>query len=459
MNWVNQILQRWQDLVIPVAVLVFFLLLLLWLRNVAYRGLHRWAKRTKWQGDNVLIRAVRTPVTLLIWLIAVFLAIEVSMISAGWKSLAAQVFWSLFILIVAMAVIKAVRGLIQLYLKRFEVSPRAISLSSNIARAAVLVVAALMVMGIWGVPISPLVLFIGVVAVAAVLAFRHALANLFAGFQLITSGNIKLGDYIKLESGEEGYVTKLNWTNMQLEALDASKIIIPNAKLAESKVINYGRPLKQAKEPFRFYTRLHLKELTGLKARTLRELVDTLKKAPDSVVYYHTHHFVEEHHYLTPEPANDFALWVTGALGDEALGERLASLDTFEFPTLGALKERIIDIIEEYLARNPDAREALPGREFHFVRSTSVIMPLPYVAHDLREFVEVLRNVSLGSLYFHIFESRLRLAKGLNDFSIWMEDSAGEPELAKSIAQLDPYNYTLEALRSSLIQLVEKHIK
>ena len=59
-----------------------------------------------------------------------------------------------------------------------------------------------------------------------------------------------------------------------------------------------------------------------------------MKKAPDAVIYYHTHHFLEEHHYLTPEPSNDFAVWVSDALGDEVLGERLASVDTFEFPSL-----------------------------------------------------------------------------------------------------------------------------
>jgi hypothetical protein len=93
------------------------------------------------------------------------------------------------------------------------------------------------------------------------------------------------------------------------------------------------------------------------------------------------------------------------------------------------------------------------------VKSVSVILPTPYVAHDLREFVEVLRKLSLGSLYFHIFESRLRLSRGLNDFSAWLEDSLDERELAQEIARLDPYNYTLEGLRSSLIQLIEKRIK
>jgi hypothetical protein len=199
--------------------------------------------------------------------------------------------------------------------------------------------------------------------------------------------------------------------------------------------------------------------LTGLKAKNLRELVEIFKKVPDSVIYYHTHNYLEEQHYLIPGPSNDFAAWVSDALGDEVLGERLASVDTFSFPSLGALRERLVSIIEEPLATGSNIREAMPGREFHFMKSVSAIFPTPYVAHDLREFAEAMRKVSLSSLYFHVFESRLRLGKGFNDFSIWMQESLGETELSEEISRLDPYTYTMEGLRSSLIQLIEKRIK
>ncbi len=236
-------------------------------------------------------------------------------------------------------------------------------------------------------------------------------------------------------------------------------MIIPNGRLLQGTVVNDGRPLKKAKEPFRFYSRTHLTELTGIQAKNLRELVDILKSAPDAVIYYHTHRFLEEHHYLTPESSNDFAVWASDALGDAVLGETLASVDTFLFPNLGALKERLVGIIEEYLSQGSNSREAMEGQEFHFMKSVSVVMPNFYVAHDLREFVETLRKISLGSLYYHVFESRLRLGRGLNDFSIWMQNSLGETELAEEIARLDPYTYTLEGLRSALIQLIEKRIK
>lgn len=217
--------------------------------------------------------------------------------------------------------------------------------------------------------------------------------------------------------------------------------------------------MKKAREAFRFFEAEHLKELTGLRASTERELACVLKTVPNSVVYYHTHRFLEEPQFFTPEPASDFAIWVGDTLGDEVLGEKLANIDAFELPTLEALRERTVNVMEGHLVAGGDSRQAPDGREFHFVKSVSVVMPTPYLARDLREFVVALRKVSPGSLEFHIFEARLRLGRPTNDFSVWFEGSLGERELAAQVARFDPYNRTLEGTRSLLIQLIERRLR
>jgi len=216
--------------------------------------------------------------------------------------------------------------------------------------------------------------------------------------------------------------------------------------------------VKKNREPFRFVDQVHLKELTGIKARNFKELGDILRNAPDSIVHYHTHHFLEEHHYLTPEPANDFAVWANDVLGDEILGEKLASIDILEFPTISALRDRIINLMEQHVPSGLKMRRVPEGKEFYFVKWVSIVLPTSRLAHDLREFGEALGMLSLGSLYFHIIESRLRTGKASNDFSVWL-DSLGEQELAEAVAKVDPYTYTLEGVRSQLIKLAAKRIK
>lgn len=221
----------------------------------------------------------------------------------------------------------------------------------------------------------------------------------------------------------------------------------------DSQVIS-AKPLRMA-QPFRFSTSLVLQEATGLRAARLSVLAKLLRTVPDACIYHHTHYFLLSHHYLTPEPSNDFAYWIGEVLGEEALGERLASLDIIEYTDLGTLRQRLVDVIDDYLKRTPAARFkfASEGEEFFFVKSVHVVMPTVYTAATLEEFADALARVSVRSLYFHVFDAPLRLGRRTNDFSLWLEQ-LGYPELAQEIAALDPYGYTLEMLRSSMLSLV-----
>lgn len=217
--------------------------------------------------------------------------------------------------------------------------------------------------------------------------------------------------------------------------------------------------LPKSQEPFQFYTEIHLPELTGLKARNLTELLEHIKTVPGSVIYYHTHHFLQQHQYLSPEPTNDFSYWVTDVLQDKKLGEKLAGINTCEFNTIRSLREKIVATIEMYLKRSKGPfAEAHEGEEFHLIKSMSFVLPTPYTVHDLREFTEVLRKITIHSIYFHMFEARIRLEKGTNDFSLWFDTALGEKELAHKVARLDPYTHTMEKLREKLIRYVEERI-
>jgi hypothetical protein len=218
--------------------------------------------------------------------------------------------------------------------------------------------------------------------------------------------------------------------------------------------------LAKAKEPFKFCTRLHLSELTGLRATTLGQLLALIKEVPGSCIYHHTHRFLQQHQFISPEPPNDFAYWVTDILGEDELGERLVSIDIIQYSTIRDLREKIASTVEDYLKDSPlsKLRFARTGEEFHFIKSVSFILPTTYIAYDLNEFVEVLKKITIDSIYFHIFEARLRLEKPTNDFAFWIENSLGDKKLANKISSFDPYTSTLEDLRNNIIQIVEKRI-
>ncbi|MBU2258642.1 MAG: hypothetical protein KJ926_05925, partial [Candidatus Omnitrophica bacterium] len=153
--------------------------------------------------------------------------------------------------------------------------------------------------------------------------------------------------------------------------------------------------LLKAKEPFKFFTRLHLSELTGLRATTLGQLCGLIKKVPGSCIYHHTHRFLQQHQYLSPEPPNDFAFWVADVLNEDELGERLASIDTIQYSTIRELRQKIAATIDEYLKANPLAKMkfARSGEEFHFIKSVSFVLSTGYTAFDLNSFAGILKDV------------------------------------------------------------------
>lgn len=216
----------------------------------------------------------------------------------------------------------------------------------------------------------------------------------------------------------------------------------------------------EAGTPFRFFTSFVLQEATGLRAATLPQLAALLRKVPEGCIYYHTHYFLLSHHYLIPEPPNDFAYWVAEILGEGRLGEWLASIDTMEHATLQSLREAFASTIERYLDQTPSAqlKFASEGEEFFFVKSVHVIMPTAHQVSTLAGFAQALSQISIHSLYFHMFDARLRLGQSTNDFAIWFEEQLGLGPLAEQVAQLDPYARTLESLRTMLLAMVQQEL-
>ena len=207
---------------------------------------------------------------------------------------------------------------------------------------------------------------------------------------------------------------------------------------------------------FQFYTKLDQTIMLGMRARDVAGLLEGIRTVPSSSIYHHTHRFLQQHHYLSPEPPNDFAYWITEVLNDAALGERLSSIDIVQFHSIGDLRKNLIDLIKSYVDEGGDTIRCHPGQEFHFMASQTFVIRTAYAARSLREFADNLQRVSVGCIYYHMFDARLRLEQDDNDFSRWFQE-LGNRRLAEEVRQLDPYTHTLEGLRKRLLVLVRQY--
>lgn len=207
-------------------------------------------------------------------------------------------------------------------------------------------------------------------------------------------------------------------------------------------------------EPFHFYTEHNLPLLLGIKARNIQELLDNIRTVPDASIYYHTHRFLQQHHFLVPEPPNDFAYWIRNVLNLSELGEATASINIAALSSINDVRMKIINTLENYSLKDTGQINCVKGTEFQFMSCKTFCLPTDCYAKNLSEFAEQLESISINTFYYHIFETQLRLGKSKNDFADWFE-TLGYHELAKKVESLDPYTATLEGLRQDILNFVK----
>jgi small-conductance mechanosensitive channel len=116
---------------------------------------------------------------------------------------------------------------------------------SAVLKGAVIIAGCVVILGILGVSVAPLLTAMGVGGLAVALALQDTLANLFAGFHLLAEKSIRVGDFIRLESGEKGWVDDITWRTARIRTPDENMVVVPNKKLAQSIVVNYSLPREE----------------------------------------------------------------------------------------------------------------------------------------------------------------------------------------------------------------------
>lgn len=208
---------------------------------------------------------------------------------------------------------------------------------------------------------------------------------------------------------------------------------------------------------FEFKECISILKSTGEKAKNLRELRDTIAQISDECIFHHTYQYFLKGHIL--EYTNDFAHWAGESLEERALSERLSNIDPYDFKDITDLRNELINVINEYLKMFPEPREAMPGDEFYFNETVTLIFPVGIKARNLAEFLTAMRHINMATIYYHFYEARIRLGGGIDDFSRWVEDAFGKKELANRIRAIDPFMHNLEEIKQHIIEEVEEEVR
>jgi len=209
-------------------------------------------------------------------------------------------------------------------------------------------------------------------------------------------------------------------------------------------------------KPFYFNTSAHLVRITRQKAGTLSEFLESLRECPEGSIFQHSFRTLQEHHFIREGFSNDFAHWVLSACNEPSLAEGLASVDVREFTSVAQLRERFVQIVEEFLRCTPAAANRAARETLYFCASDIVVIPTSFIGHTLQDFAEGLRGVSVHSIHHHFIEARLRLKLMSNDFSQWLYEDLGLTDAARQLNRIDIYTGTLEDVRKNIIRIVER---
>ena len=197
---------------------------------------------TRWGGAGFVIAAVRDIAMVWFAIGGLYAAVSVLQLAPETRRSVGR---GLLVLVVLSATIVAARvtsDAIKLYALRTSGVVQASSIFITVGRLVIYIVGFLILLQMLGISITPILTALGVGGLAVALALQDTLANLFAGVHLLASRKIRIGDYVKLDSSEEGYVTDINWRNTSIRQLPNNMIIVPNAKMASAIVTNFWQP-------------------------------------------------------------------------------------------------------------------------------------------------------------------------------------------------------------------------
>jgi hypothetical protein len=98
------------------------------------------------------------------------------------------------------------------------------------------------------------------------------------------------------------------------------------------------------------------------------------------------------------------------------------------------------------------------GEPFYFNKSLIIQVPTRIEVRTLQEFRSALSEVEVSAIYFHVFEARHRLKHEESDFSAWIHDGLGMPDLAEKLRAINPYLGSLERVRSALLTVCDEFL-
>jgi len=206
-----------------------------------YIDRHLAVEESTWK--YVLIRSMQGVPIFFSFIIGLYWAIDAVEISPTLTKLLSYLLFTSNVFSITRVIARTVDGVVTMYFERSDKNLPKTTLLNSILIGIIYAMGLLVILQYYGISIAPILTAAGVGGMAVALALQETLANIFSGLHLILSKQLRIGDYIRLSSGEEGRVTDITWRFTTIIPVGASNtIVIPNKTIAGANITNFSLP-------------------------------------------------------------------------------------------------------------------------------------------------------------------------------------------------------------------------
>ena len=239
-------LEEWPNILPPVLIILGSFLLGLIFETRILSSLLKKASKYPQRIDSIIITSFRGVIILWSILLGFYLSLSLpnlpvypTLIIIVKKGLAAAFLGSLTLVVARLSV-----SLLRVYTTGDDGSSPLTSLFEFLTKILIFSVGILIILQSIGIAITPLLTAFGVGGVSIGLALQTTLSNLMSGINIITSKKVRPGDYIRLKTGESGYVRDVELKYTILQEITDNFLVIPNSQLLAGSFSNYNLPDK-----------------------------------------------------------------------------------------------------------------------------------------------------------------------------------------------------------------------
>ena len=242
MNWIDWT-HLLEMLIVPLCILTAALTVGIMLnRMIKKRVMNRInTDEASWQG--ILINALQgVPISFCL-VVGLYWIVNTIDIIEPLVKIFSYILFTVIIFTITRVIARTVNGIIDMQIERSEQKMPKTTLLNAIVNGIIYAMGILVILQYYGISIAPILTALGVGGMAVALSLQETLANIFSGLHLILSKQLRIGDYIRLSSGEEGRVTDITWRFTTIvPAGDANMVVVPNQKIASSNITNFSMP-------------------------------------------------------------------------------------------------------------------------------------------------------------------------------------------------------------------------